>query len=453
MQRISMLAIAALLFLLLGVMQATNAQASTTGTVPVEIKKIWLCKDSSFSHCIEIDQNTSIGGIQVDETLGIIVEFLALNTSQNIEVEASIKGHEYKDGYEIRDSSELMNIEAGKYYPFIRLRLDIPEQLEPGAYALRIEISDRINKEVSVNIPITISRPRRLLKIKDIILNPENAIEAGKTLLVKLRLRNLGQLDEESIRVRVEIPELDSASPYTDWIDELRAGDALTTKELYIRIPPCAQPGYYDVNAIVTYDDGYQSISKAASIEILESALCRKNNKENSSDSSEENKEQKQNNGKTIITIGSTIQDIVAGQGGAAYPISITNNGLSSKTYTIEASGASWANIRITPNIAILEPGETKVIYVALAPRPDAPPGEQAFGIAIKAGDKLLKEIVLRANIIKPRVQEVTISSFKLNRMLEYGLIIFVVLLIIFGLIIAITRVRRPRYNTRQTYY
>ena len=81
--------------------------------------------------------------------------------------------------------------------------------------------------------------------------------------------------------------------------------------------------------------------------------------------------------------------------------------------------------------------GESKIIYVYVAAKEVASEGEQTFGVEIKSGDKLLKEIVLKANVTKGASG---MGGFKKG--LEIVLVVLVVLLFVIGLIIGFSRLR-----------
>ena len=90
-------------------------------------------------------------------------------------------------------------------------------------------------------------------------------------------------------------------------------------------------------------------------------------------------------NGKTLITVSSEVQDVTPGKSGVVYPLTLTNTGSASKTYSIEAITGTWADVKVSPSIVVMNPGEIKIVYVTVAANEDASEGMQTFGVAVKS--------------------------------------------------------------------
>ena len=129
----------------------------------------------------------------------------------------------------------------------------------------------------------------------------------------------------------------------------------------------------------------------------------------------------------------------------------MTNTGSASKTYSIEAITGTWADVKVSPSIVVMNPGETKIVYVTVAANEDASEGIQTFGVAVKSGETILKEITLRANVL-----EGSSGWDKAKRGLEVALVVLVVLLVIIGLIIGFNRLKGDEDDEdmkEETYY
>ena len=86
--------------------------------------------------------------------------------------------------------------------------------------------------------------------------------------------------------------------------------------------------------------------------------------------------------------------------GEVAYPITLTNMGASSKTYTISADGAAWANFRVSPsNVLVIASEGSKAFTVFVSASKDAPVGDQTFTVTINSGDKVLKRLPLSLDV------------------------------------------------------
>ena len=158
--------------------------------------------------------------------------------------------------------------------------------------------------------------------------------------------------------------------------------------------------------------------------------------------------------GKTVITLATEAQDVVKGTSGAVYPLTLTNTGGVSKTYSLSATAGDWASVKLSPsNVVVLNGGETKALFVHVSANDNAQAGEQVFSLAVKSGEQTLKELVLKANVEEGK--QSAASSVSLKRALEVGLVVLVVLLVVLGLVIGFNKLKGDEEEPRegQTYY
>jgi len=243
-------------------------------------------------------------------------------------------------------------------------------------------------------------------------------------LLTTVRIQNIGDKDQESVRVRVSIPELGlSASEYVNEIEGKDKDESVTSEELYIRIPECIEPKKYTVEVSLEYDEGYETTTEEYSI-LVTGDVC-----------AEEEDVQK----KTVITVGPESQSVERGAT-VTYPLIIENSGNTARTYVVSVDGAdTWANVEVTPsNLVVLNKGESKQVFVSVTAKEDATLGEHMFVVSVSSGDKTLKQISLKGDV----KQGTETGMISLKRGLEIGVIILVVLLVILGLIIGFSKLR-----------
>ena len=373
----------------------------------------------------EVSDGTVLGGLVRGDTLEIKVNVLA-SADDEIQIEASIKSLDH-DREKAEDETSVFSVKAGREY-VKRLTLELPERMDSKEYALRIEVSNDKDDEIVYNAVLEVEQARNAITIKDVVFSPENQVKAGRALLTTVRLKNMGEKDEE-VKVRVNIPELGVSA--SDYIDEVEPEDSVTSEELYVRIPECAEAGQYTAIVSVEFDEGDEEISESFLINVVQGDTC--------------------NLGadKTVIAVSTEVQSVSAGATGAVYPLTISNTGSSAKTYTISAEAGDWADVKVSPNVAVLSAGETRVIYVYVSANEDEKEGEQTFGIAIKSGDETLKEITLKANV------EANSGWDKVKKGLEVALVVLVVLLVIIGLIVGFNRLKGDEGDetAEETYY
>lgn len=375
-----------------------------------------------------------------------IMVIFALNGSEdelfrNVQIEARIRGYDYSDL--IGDITNSFNVYANTNH-YKRLNIKTPVRMDSGLYKLRVTVTDAFGDEVSKTYDLRVVQQESGIWIRDVMLNPAESVQAGRALLASVRLRNLGESDERhGVKVKVSIPGLNAAA--TDYIDEIRVDESVTSEELYLRIPSCAKPGVYDVVVEVTYKDGDKLLVANKQIEVTAGEFC---------DESPTTPVSPPTQDKTpIITSGAEVQNVMAGLGGAVYPISITNRDTVAKTFTILVDTESWATVRVSPsNVMIVQPGETKTAYVYLSANKDALLGQNLFAVTVKAGT-LTEQFVLVANVVPPEENDQSWTS--LRGILEIGLVVLVILLVILGLVIGLRRMKKEDNDNdeNQSYY
>jgi uncharacterized membrane protein len=382
--------------------------------------------------------------VERGEELNLRIKLQGVTNDTDLEVRLDILGYEYNDWNRLSDSTSVFDIKEGETI-FRNLAVSVPANAQKDEYDLRVRIGGRVGASEEHLFRISVQGPRNLVTIRDVLFSPENEVIAGRALLATVRIKNAGEKDQASLKVRISIPELGISA--SDYIDELREEKSLSSEELFLRIPTCVEPGLYKVRVAVEYNDGYEVAFKESMIRILEGESCGIV-QDDTSDLA-----------KTIITIGSTSQEAIVGKGGIVYPITITNTASSSKTYRIGVDGTEgWATVKVTPSSTIvLGAGETQSVYVYLTANENAPEGERMFSVSVKSGLTTLKDIPLKVSVTKDTESTET-TAFgwaKLKRALEIGLIILVVLLVILGLIIGFNKLKGKDNEEEegQTYY
>ena len=395
---------------LIGIVALTSLVSAAS--VPVNVEKVEINGDE-----FDVDGNELRGDIVRDDELEIKVKLLAIGDDENLVVKVEIDGLDH-DEDEAEAETDAFTIKDGRTY-YKTLNIKLPQRMDADQYALRIEVSNKRDDKVVVMAMLDVTTPRDAMKIKDVVFSPEGAVKAGRALLTTVRLKNLGERDQDDVKVMVSIPELGISA--SDYLDEVEAEDSVTSEELYMRIPECAEAKDYTVEVTVEFDEGDEVVSTQETITVIENEVC------NIPTTSQ-----------TIITVGSDVQTVVAGETGVVYPLSLSNTGSTSKTYQISANAGDWASVKVSPSVAVVGAGETRMVYVYVSANEGATAGEQTFSVEVNSGDELLKEVVLKAD-----VAENSASGWDgLKKGLEVGLVVLVVLLVIIGLIVGFSRLK-----------
>jgi len=397
-------------------------------SVPVTIEEVKINGDE-----FDLVGDELRGDLIRDDEVVVKVKIDALEDDDNIVVKAEIDGLDH-DEEEAEDETEPFSVREGRTY-WKTLNLKLPARMDVDQYALRIEVSNRNDDEVEVVAMLDVTTPRDAMTIKDVVFSPEGDVLAGRALLTNVRVKNVGEQDQEGVRIRVSIPELGISD--SDWVDEVESEDSVTSEELYMRIPQSAEAGEYEVVVTVEYDDGDEEAEQTETITVVGSEV---------SDVGGDDA------GQTVITVGSDVQDVSAGESGVVYPVSLSNTGNVARTYQIGVKAGDWADMKVSPNVVVLDAGDQKMVYVYVAAKEGTKAGQKTFGVEVKSGEEVLKEIVMSANVVEPANK-----GFTFKKALEVGLVVLVVALVIVGLVIGFKRLKEDdeevEDSQEQTYY
>ena len=200
--------------------------------------------------------------VETGNTIEVDVWLTSTESNNNVRVEAFISGDENND---ISDKTDLFSTAPSTSYKKT-LHLEVPANADNDKYSLRIIVSDRNGQERIQDYNLVLDQPRHDVIIKDIVFYPETSITAGQALLTTVRVENLGQKDEDNVKVTVSIPELGVSA--SDYIDSVKSDKQKDTEELYIRIPSTAKNGQYQVKVDVWYNDGHGMVSKTDIVDV-----------------------------------------------------------------------------------------------------------------------------------------------------------------------------------------
>ena len=387
----------------------------------------------------------SVLNLERGQELSVKVLFTANIDDDEVAVRVELDGHE--DG-PVQDYEYVDEIILGSTY-VERFTLSLPEDMDQvDDYTLRVRIVPRSGAAVEMEHQFQIEAQEHLTIIKDVVFAPGQTVEAGRALLTTVRLENLGDEDEsDGVKVQVSMPELGLQA--VDYIDEVDEDDQTTSEELYLRIPSTTPAGDYTAIVKVWYDDLDESTSESYTITVL-------NNQQATVAPVVPDQPSK-----TVITMGPEAQQVTSGQGGAVYPLTLTNAAGDAKTYVVSVDGyQAWGTARVDPsNVLVVNSGETKAAYIFVSAN-EAVSGQQPFTVSVSSNGETLKELVLRANVVSAASDDSGATGWdSVKRGLEVGLFVLVILVLILGLIIAVNKLKSNDHTDEdeevgaQTYY
>ena len=346
-----------------------------------------------------------------------------------IEVEAQLLGYDKKDS---EDSAVVKKVTAGTKGTGVTLKLTVPKDFAYKDATLRVRVSGgAIEADLTVDYKLYVESPSHSVKIADVSFSPSLTVKAGRSLLTTVLVENVGDEDpEEDIKVTVAVPELGLTA--SEYLDEVAADDKEDVDEMFLQIPADTKAGEYTVKVTVQYDDLEESVSETYTLKVVDSEFVKP----------------QQKSGKTILATGPETQSVAAGKT-ATYAVALTNDGSAAKAYAVEVATGDWATASVSEKLVVLEPGQSKVVYVDLTAAQDATAGEHLASLTVKSGSDVLETVVLKATVTAPVNAG---SETSLRNGLEIALVVLVVLLVLLGLVIGFSRLRKDDEGEEKYY-
>lgn len=382
--------------------------------------------------------------VEEGEVLDVVVGLTAgSNGAEDFEVEVEISGYEYNDYDNLEDTYHVSNIQPGntKYF---NLEVQMPKQLEKDEYLLRVRVMDKNTAAVTQNVRLSVEPTRHGVSIADVEFNPGTTVKAGRSLATTVLLENYGDNVEEDVKVTVEMPALGvKATEFVDVVpgadyhnDNADSWDHNIAREdvpdMFFQVPPTAAAGDYEVKVTIKYDDLRETVSKSYTVHVVENEMF-------------------QTSDKLVLAVGPEMQSVKAGQT-ATYAVALTNAGAQSRAFVLTPSAGDWAAVSVSDSLVVLEPGKNQVVYVDVVVSADATAGAHVASLAVKSGSEVLETVQFGATVVPGQEEQTTGSNFSLRNGLEVALIVLVVLLVIVGLIIGFSRLRKDDEED-STYY
>lgn len=373
---------------------------------------------------IDVDGITVIPGtskveVERGETVSVEVWLLGLTGADvdDAKVKAWIGGYEYDD---IEDITTMFSIEDGITYRKV-LTLEIPEDIDADdSYTLHVEVFDG-DDSYDEEFDVKVTEKRHFLNLVDVIFTPGLNVEAGKTVFSSVRVENLGAKKEDDIKVTMSVPELGlSTRTYIDELVALEDYDdeetSASSEQLFVRIPENVKSGQYELIIEVSYNRGHDAFKRSYVLNV---------------DGREVSPGQE---AEAVISIDTTSQNIAQGEG-AVYKLSFANLGSQAQVYSLEVSGTStWATARVDPASITVMPNGASEMFVFVSANEEADLGTHFLTVTIKAGDEVVKQLNLKAEVTGNDDSD---NFYNVRKGLEVGFLVLLVILVILGLVLA----------------
>lgn len=368
-------------------------------------------------------------------------------TAYDARVQAYVGGYEYG---KVEDVSDIFEIVPNVSYKKT-LKLKMPADMKAtDKYTLNIEIFDD-DQSTKRTYTLYVKEARHLVSLYDVIVNPVSNVQAGQPLFVTVRVENLGDNVEDSIKITASMPKLGiEASEYVDELirardedqkdDHVSKRDAATTNELMLMIPENAQEGDYELSVKLNYNRGYGASNSAEDEKVL--IVHVKSAKETTGVAT----------ASALINVDNTNQRAAVGEG-AVYKVSIANLGKEAQTYSVEVLGVgSWGTSRVDPQNLIVPADKTGESLVYVSPAENADAGVKTFSVKVKdSAGNVVSEKALTLDVVNAQTSG-SYEAFK--KVLEVGFIALLIILVVLGIVLVAKKLGGSSDSVEgQTYY
>jgi uncharacterized membrane protein len=419
-------------FLMLVVLLLAIATVGSATAIPATIE--WLKIDG------DVVSTTAAETLHVErgDVIPVRIKIKALENVNDVDAFVRLAGYKYADQEldAVYDQEYINQLDANSTET-INLEVRIPTKMDVHHYDLRVrvETSTGTVEDVTYTLNVKGIAEENAIQIKDYTFSPSQTTSPGKAVGGRVQVKNLGIDELNDVKVTISIPALDvSAYEYMDTID---ADDTETFEQLLLRIPSNAEPGVYTAVITVEFDE-YYSTTQTTEFNVI----CVSNTGACGSNVAQEESE-------TRVSVPVSM-DYTAN--GAAFPITITNNGNNDAAYTLNVQGINWATFRFDPTSSVIVPAHsTSTVYLYVDAAENVEAGEKYFKLQVTSGTET-NEVALSVNVLESNNN----NNTNLRSALEIGLIILVVILIIIGLIIGFSKLKdnsNKDEEEAETYY
>jgi uncharacterized membrane protein len=362
--------------------------------------------------------------------------------TDDVFVTAKIMGYEFGS---VSESEGPFSIESGKTYKKT-LTLYVPEDIDSSEeYTLRLEVSDRID-EISEDILLHIDESRHNLRIYDVVVNPSSTIAAGNPLFVTVRLENLGEKEENDIKVKATIPALGVST--INYLGELNTEnqeenedhlrqDSSKQLDLLVRIPEDAATGVYELKVEVEYNRGHNFLSQSMDLNV-------------------EGFEAEVPGVQTVINTDSNSKETDVGET-VEYRVMIANIGEQPGVFSVQIDGVStWGEAVVQPGLMTVMPDSTGEVVISITPFNADDSSTHTWVARVMLENNVLSESLFTTKVNAQEVEKDTTSN-TLKTVLAIVFGILIVVLIVLALIIAFRKATGNEEESaaigEQTYY
>ena len=213
------------------------------------------------------DSNTGYEAYDRGQSLGGYVEMSSKTDLKDVQVKMSFSGN---NNDKIETKTGLFDMDKDTTH-VKRLSLTLPEEMDLGKYHMRFQITDKNSLSKTCYVPYHITAQRNLVTIKDNVVQQSTAVDAGGFLQVKSLVKNIGQKEQDWMKVTLEVASLGISD--SSYFTSVPAGKSVEFDGL-LKIPSNAKADNYFAKLKVLYYDGDSTTVKTIHFTVKERATA-----------------------------------------------------------------------------------------------------------------------------------------------------------------------------------
>jgi hypothetical protein len=344
------------------------------------------------------------------ESLEVKLRFTANENFDDARIMIFMEGYEHSP---IVDSTDIFAVKSGKTY-FKTLTVNLPADMNSEkTYKLRIVGANDLSGITYKEYNVYVDTQRHRVDILDLITTPASGVEPGQNIIANVRMKNRGQKSEDSVKVSISIPELGIKE--SSYVSNLNKDEVATSDDMLVYIPESAKAGEYEVLVTLSYNDGYVSSVSKYSLNVLSPKIVEEKN--------------------LIVNFNDNLE-LKSGEE-KTFDIIIANPNSDSKPISVAALDNSWADVEVTPSLAMVKGGEDATFKVKVTPK-SAVEGEKQLNLVVKEGASIISDFKV-STYVEKSTEDTSINW------VNVALVVLLVIAIIILLSLVITIAKRNK--------
>ena len=336
------------------------------------------------------------------ETLEVSMRFSALENVEDARLNIFIEGYEHAS---ILESTEIFNLVEGKTY-VKTLSINLPTDMDNQQdYKLRIVGANDLSGITYKEYVLYIDTQRHRVDVLDLTMTPSSGVEPGQNIIANVRMKNRGQMEQDSVRVNVAVPALGVSE--SSYVSNLNSNEVATSDDMLLFIPEDAEPKTYNVVVTLSYDDGYTATTEEFVLNVVAPSIPEE--------------------GSLLVSFKNNV-NLVAGEENTL-KIVVANPTSESKPISLAHIDNVWSDVEVSPTLSMVQAGGHAEFTVTVVPKKSVN-GEKEMNFVIKEGAETVKEFAINTYVEGEEKSSISWLTITLIVLLTLALVILLALVV-----------------------